>query len=145
MIPQTYASTNPCQVVAGVSFTAPSSCNISGLRARKRAMRSGATAIQLSRYRFGNGKISTCNIAETIASSHALRSIRRIVREEYQEEAAARVGRPCGSDIPVRQSLSENVSAVFDRPHLCVESLYHKLHQVLIDICRRCNAEHRPR
>src|SRR5436305_5442462 len=70
--------------LAGSSFTAPSSCSVSGRRARSNATSKGATAIQDSTYEFGRGKIMTCNTAEAMASRHALLSIPRMNEKEYQ-------------------------------------------------------------
>ena len=70
--------------VAGSSFTAPSNCSLSGRRDRSNATSNGATAIQLSTYKFGRGKIKTCNTADAMASSHALLSIPRMNEKGYQ-------------------------------------------------------------
>jgi len=70
--------------VAGCSFTAPRSCSRSGRRARSKATSNGATAIQESTYKFGRGKIKTCNTAEAMASSQALLSIPCMNEKGYQ-------------------------------------------------------------
>ncbi len=70
--------------VDGSNFSAPFNCSLSGRRARNNATSNGATAIQLSTYKFGSGKIKTCNTVEAMASSHALLSIPRMNQKGYQ-------------------------------------------------------------
>jgi hypothetical protein len=44
--------------------------------------------------------MTTCRMADRIASSHALRSIRSIERKEYQDEGAFGSHRGTPSDVP---------------------------------------------
>jgi hypothetical protein len=46
MIPQAYASRNPCHGLAGANRVGASSCRVSGTWVRRSAISSGATAIQ---------------------------------------------------------------------------------------------------
>src|ERR1700687_4779559 len=74
------------------NFTAPCSCRIWGRPERNIATSRGATAIQLNQYKFGSGKITTCRMADRIASSHALLSIRSIEEKGYQEKGSQNAG-----------------------------------------------------
>jgi hypothetical protein len=72
-----------------MSLAEPRSCSVSGRRARSKATNRGATAIQPSTYKFGRGKMTTCNTAEMTASSQALLSMARIAKKGYQARRTA--------------------------------------------------------